>query len=691
MKTQKAIAIVMVLSGSVLTAWASRDITFPAILCMLGLLGLRRRFPWSIGPERRVITSLLLLVLAILFALHYRYVSSASRVAHEQAAAVAWQTIARYFLASMILVLFLRCPERLPVSLALFYLATVISVGQVLLLEDLYVAFRLSEVLAVILLVLYAAGIPARGKESPLSQGRQTRHRVALGVILLVATNSGWMLGSLLYRHVEVLNFLPTWFWEGGGAFETTTDGVAHIGFSKSGRLNSLLLVKGDQDPTPVLSITSESNPGYLRARAFEIYRRSEWHDWSHREAVLPEQSNPFGVVFVGRTSVFRLADRSLESPRYVTVKHVAPITDAIFTPLGTLHVEAPLSLVLQDDNDILYPSKGRQSLSYRVAYAPSGHRKRPGVVHRHRMLNVPDDLDPRVHALARRLFAGRQTTADKISAVIDHFRRNYSYSLGLDVPPARDRLTHFLLEESYGYCEYFASGAALLLRLADVPTRYVTGFLVTEKDPEGQNWVARNMDAHAWAEAWDQQRGQWTIVEATVPEGLGSLASSDESLGNGEGSGGMWFRQLTESLHQYGLFGLIGWVLGGYRGLAYVLVLGVLLAAIAWRKLSGRRHEQQQRAGAARAASREPCIVALHRSLARMDRRVKRAGCRRRPDETLHAFAARLGTDDAGDGSLTSVSRWYRRYADLRYARVIAPEHVNDLTRHARDLARSR
>jgi hypothetical protein len=73
------------------------------------------------------------------------------------------------------------------------------------------------------------------------------------------------------------------------------------------------------------------------------------------------------------------------------------------------------------------------------------------------------------------------------------------------------------------------------------------------------------------------------------------------------------------------------------------------------------------------------------------MDRRVKRAGCRRRPDETLHAFAARLGTDDAGDGSLTSVSRWYRRYADLRYARVIAPEHVNDLTRHARDLARSR
>ncbi len=152
---QKTIAIIMLLTSSVLTALVSGDIAYPAILCMLGLLGLQRRITWDIRPERRVITSLLLLLLAILFSLHYRYASSIGRVAYVQAAAVAWQTIARYFLASMILILFLGSPERLPSSLGLFHVAITISAGQVLLLDDRYITFRLSELLSVILLVLY--------------------------------------------------------------------------------------------------------------------------------------------------------------------------------------------------------------------------------------------------------------------------------------------------------------------------------------------------------------------------------------------------------------------------------------------------------------------------------------------------------------------------------------------------------
>jgi peptidoglycan/LPS O-acetylase OafA/YrhL len=172
----------MILGSSVLTAWASGDLAFPAILCMLGLLGVQRRFTWDIRPERQFIAPLLLLLLAVLFALHCRY----AHVRADQAAAFAWQTIARYFLASMILLLFLR-PHRtedgrpttedrrptneslpslssvlrppvhsLPPSLGLFHLASVMAAGQVLLLDDRYVAFRLTELLSVILVILYA-------------------------------------------------------------------------------------------------------------------------------------------------------------------------------------------------------------------------------------------------------------------------------------------------------------------------------------------------------------------------------------------------------------------------------------------------------------------------------------------------------------------------------------------------------
>ena len=203
MKTQKTIAVIIILASSVLTALVSTDIAYPAILCMLGLVGLRRRFTWNIRPERRVITSLLLLFLAVLFALHYSYTGVAGRVAYEQAATFAWQTIARYFLASMILILFLGSPQRLPASLGLFQIAISISAGQILLLNDMYVAYRLLELLSVILVVLYvmsardSTALPVPKRMGCMSRG------FAFGLILIVAANCGWIDGSILYRHVE--------------------------------------------------------------------------------------------------------------------------------------------------------------------------------------------------------------------------------------------------------------------------------------------------------------------------------------------------------------------------------------------------------------------------------------------------------------------------------------------------------
>ncbi len=172
---QKAIAIIMILASSVLTARVCGDMAYPAILCMLGLLGLRRRFTWDIKPERQVVTSFLLLVLAIIFALHAASTSSTTRATAEQAAGVAWQTVARYFLASMILVLFLGSPQRLPPSLGLFHVATVISAGQALLLDNMYIAFRLSELFSVILAVLYiAAARESTGTPIPERMGARS-------------------------------------------------------------------------------------------------------------------------------------------------------------------------------------------------------------------------------------------------------------------------------------------------------------------------------------------------------------------------------------------------------------------------------------------------------------------------------------------------------------------------------------
>ncbi len=688
MRTQKLIATIIILAGSVLVAAVFRDIAFPAILCMLGLLGLQRRFTWDIRPERRIITSVLLLILAALFAVHYTY-GGAVWGWHEQASIVAWETISRYFLASMILILFLGSPQHLPPSLALFYMATVLSAGQVLLLNDLYMPFRLLEVVSVVLVVLYAvagrtgdtvghafqaSAVPARSTSVLTRFLRPLRSQrwVAPTVILLIAVNLGWIVGSVLYRHVELLNYVPVWLWHGAAGLDGAVDSTTYVVFSTSGELSGILRLKGDQDTTPALKIMSDANPGYLRACAFDLYRPSEWSDVSATRSVFASQNMPFSGSLPGRMNFFRLNERRPEDAHEMMIRHELPIRDAIFTPLGTLSVEAPLPYVNYDDDCIVSPPYPRGNLNYRITFADPMYASAPT----RPMLGVPPQMDPRVRELANKIFAGATTTAEKIDAVVNHFRANYTYSLSMDIPPERDKLEYFLLEQNSGYCEYFASGAAILLRMAKVPTRYVTGFLVTEKDADGEAWVARNMDAHAWVEAWDYDKREWITVEATVAEGLGTASDDNETAGAGGLGRYLLFGQLLNNIYEYGLFGILAWALQYYGLPAVSLLLAITIACTFWWLY--RRARAKRACRAARPLS--PEVLALHKLLARVDRTVRSAGQRRDPNETLHSFSHRLRARDRGDGLWTHVSDWYLEYAALRYSRAIGPDRLRQL-----------
>ena len=671
MKTQKAIAIIIVLTSSLLTALVSGDIAYPTILCMLGLLGLQRCFTWDIKPERRVITSFLLLFLAIMFSIHYRYANSFHRVSSVQAEAVAWQTIARYFLASMILILFLGRPDQLPSSLGLFHVAVTISAGQVLLLNDMHITFRLSELLSVVLVVLYAASANC-SMDRPV-HGRMWRMSrwLAFGLIVVFTVNGGWIMSSILYRHVEVLN-LPVLFWGRDAALGGTSEGMSRVGFSTSGKLSSVLLIKGELDPTPALTISSDISPGYLRARAFDIYRQSEWHDVSHQEALFPEHNMSLRMFFVGKTKVFSLEKTDASLCQYMTVRHESRFGDTMFTPLGTSFIEAPLKLLMCDSDGIVYNPKFLSGLTYQIAFTKSAPQKPPDG-----MLNIPNELDPRVHELAERIFAGCTTTTEKINAVKSYFRTNYTYVLGLDIPPGRDKLTHFLLEESTGYCEYFASGAAILLRLAGVPTRYVTGFLVTAKDQQSGLWIARNMDAHAWVEAWDPRQEQWTTVEATPGEDLDAAPALEEldRMGGGIGS----FSQLLQALYQYGLFGVLGWLFDSYGVLkSLVLLVSLLGGGLSLVLLRYCRKKSKNKTNLRQPQNLE--LWTLHKMLTKMDRKVKAAGSQRHFNEPLHAFSRQLRLRDSGSGLWTRISNWYFEYANLRYCRKISTERVQKL-----------
>ncbi|NLZ05176.1 MAG: transglutaminase domain-containing protein [Phycisphaerae bacterium] len=702
MKPQKIIAVIMVLASSAVTAWASVDIAYPAILCMLGLLGLSRRFTWNFKPERRIITSLLMLVLAIFFALHYSYTRPHSWVAHELAMSLAWQTVARYFLAGMILMLFLGSPRQLPASLGLFHLASTICAGQVLLLNDRFIAFRLLELFSAVLVVLYAATTcgpaplelrpdalrPREDARLIVACRRRMPRWAASALILVVAANAGWIISSILYRHVELLEYLPAWFGKQVINMDSTTADAARIAFSTTGRLSSLASVLEEQDTTVVLEIESEQSPGYLRGRAFEVYRQSQWHDLSYQEAVFPQPGN---LYISSRTNIFRLHEEDASGVETMMIRHALQFDDAAFAPLDLSYVEAPFKLLLRDDDDIIYTPKLARGKRYRVACLSTPRPVPPQGMQRSRSLDVPASLDPRVEQLANRIFSGCDSTAEKIAAVVRHFQKNYTYAYDPQISAGRDRLTSFLLEGSQGYCEYFASGAAILLRLAGVPTRYVVGFLVTERDSRTRAWIARNMDAHAWVEAWDEQENRWVTVEATAQSSDAAAAAEERADASGDATS-VWLGQFLHALYEYGLLGALSWLFTYHGGSISLLALAVLSVVALWWGLS-RRCRRTAGPSASRYGG-DPSVAALHRMLARMDRRLGALGVRRPLTETLHAFAGRLRIQDSGRAEShrdwARVSDWYVEYANLRYGGAVRSEHVESLRQRARGLQKS-
>ena len=92
------------------------------------------------------------------------------------------------------------------------------------------------------------------------------------------------------------------------------------------------------------------------------------------------------------------------------------------------------------------------------------------------------------------------QTIADKV-------RETASYNLSPSIMPdtAEDFAMWFYQEAEEGYCVHFATTAAVLLRAAGVPARYVTGYVVNVRANREESVSSRQ--AHAWVEYFDKEK----------------------------------------------------------------------------------------------------------------------------------------------------------------------------------------
>jgi transglutaminase-like putative cysteine protease len=134
----------------------------------------------------------------------------------------------------------------------------------------------------------------------------------------------------------------------------------------------------------------------------------------------------------------------------------------------------------------------------------------------RSQALEIAEDSNPRTRLLVETWRPETQDDEDFVRRVLNHFNQQpFHYSL--DSPLlGRDPVDEFLFETRTGFCEHYASAFAVIMRMAGIPARIVTGYMGGWYNELGDYYLVRQSDAHAWAEVWLPQQG-WTRVDPTA------------------------------------------------------------------------------------------------------------------------------------------------------------------------------
>lgn len=144
----------------------------------------------------------------------------------------------------------------------------------------------------------------------------------------------------------------------------------------------------------------------------------------------------------------------------------------------------------------------------------PVGLNESRAVLERAR--RVPANTSPRTREAMARITAGTDDPQVVLERALQFLReRELTYTLS---PPllGDQPVDEFLFDTRRGFCEHFSSAFAVMMRVAGIPARVVTGYQGGAFNRFDGALVVRQSDAHAWVEVWLDGRG-WVRVDPTA------------------------------------------------------------------------------------------------------------------------------------------------------------------------------
>ncbi len=265
----------------------------------------------------------------------------------------------------------------------------------------------------------------------------------------------------------------------------------------------------------------------YWRSKVFEQYFMGRW--WTNAELRItsdfgqlrPETNGPYSLRrnVQQRVEVLMPATRLLyAAPQPVSFASLPIIYEMIPNLPGS---EAGTVTVVQSSR--LLEQGATYGVTSSISIADETSLRLAGTEYplwvKNRYLLLPENISPRTRELARQLAAPYTNPYDVARAIELYLRTNITYNEQVAAPPNEvEPVDYVLFERQEGYCTYYASAMAVLLRSVGIPARIAVGFAQGAFDPEISAYVVAESDAHTWVEVYFPEYG-WVEFEPTAAQ----------------------------------------------------------------------------------------------------------------------------------------------------------------------------
>jgi len=262
-----------------------------------------------------------------------------------------------------------------------------------------------------------------------------------------------------------------------------------------------------------VMEVTAGTDgPLYLRGQDYDAYTGIGW-------TASPHRAENFGTVGSLPDTVFlsTRGKKDLYYLPYYPARDTILAGGAMKNPQGEKEYSFSYTALPENWREILEAEEATQS--QRIELTDLDVLQFGSTADRLRYTTLPGQTKVAAEKILSEILperASRWETADIIAEFVLN-SAEYDLNTGRMPKDSADFALWFLEESETGYCVHFATAAVVLLRAADIPARYVTGYLTHTRAGEPVTVTAG--EAHAWAEYYVPQLETWVPLEVTPAE----------------------------------------------------------------------------------------------------------------------------------------------------------------------------